>query len=159
PVVATARASGLLDDLREAVGPAHVLTDPELRASYETDWTTRYHGEAIAVVRPGSTAEAAAVVASCVRAGAPLVPQGGNAGLVGGGVPRGGEVVVSTLRLDDIGPVDGLAAQVTAGAGVVLGDLQRATRPNDLELAVDFGARDSATIGGMAATNAGGTRA
>jgi FAD/FMN-containing dehydrogenase len=149
----------MLDDLREAVGAGHVITDPGLRASYETDWTRRYHGEARAVVRPGSTDEAAAAVSACARAGAPLVPQGGNTGLVGGGVPRGGEVLVSTRRLDEIGPVDALAAQVTVGAGVVLGDLQRAARPHDLEVAVDFGARDSATIGGMAATNAGGVRA
>src|SRR6188474_1043723 len=96
----------LIDSLREIVGESHCLTDPGLRASYETDWTRRYHGEALAVVRPGTTDEVARVLVACADAGVGVVPQGGNTGLVGGSVPRGGEVVVSLLRLNEIEEVD-----------------------------------------------------
>jgi FAD/FMN-containing dehydrogenase len=150
------------DDLPAAlagiVGPAHVLVDPGVRAGFEVDWTGQHGGVSRAVVRPGSTAEVAAVLVACGEAGAAVVPQGGNTGLVGGGVPAGGEVVLSLRRLAAIGPVDPLAGQVTAGAGVVLADLQRTLAPVGLELGVDLAARDGATIGGLVATNAGGLR-
>ena len=89
----------LLATLRHTVGEQHCLTDAALRASYETDWTRRFGGAALAVVRPGSAAEVAGVLIACADAGVGVVPQGGNTGLVGGSVPRGGEVVLSTLRL------------------------------------------------------------
>lgn len=140
------------------VGTTHVLLDPDLKASYETDWTRRYHGTARLVVRPGSTAEVSAVLSACSRSGAAVVPQGGNTGLVGGGVPRGGEVVISTTRLDTIDEVDRTSAEVTAGAGVTLTRLQAHVRAAGLGFGVDLASRDSATIGGMIATNAGGVR-
>ena len=87
--------SDLEEQLRAIVGTAHLLVDPDLRDAYETDWTRRFTGEARCVVRPGSTAEVAAVVRACAGAGVPMVVQGGNTGLVGGGVPSGGEVLVS----------------------------------------------------------------
>jgi FAD/FMN-containing dehydrogenase len=150
------------DDLAAAlvgiVGPAHVLVEPGMRAGYEVDWTGSHGGPSRAVVRPGSTAEVAAVLEACDRAGAAVVPQGGNTGLVGGGVPAGGEVVLSLRRLTSVGPVDPLAAQVTAGAGVVLADLQRVLVPSGLEPGVDLAAREGATVGGLVATNAGGLR-
>ncbi|MGI8657262.1 MAG: FAD-binding oxidoreductase [Candidatus Limnocylindria bacterium] len=146
----------LIDELREIVGPAHCLVDPALRASYETDWTRRFHGRASAVVRPGSTSEVAAVLGACSAAGVGVVPQGGNTGLVGGSVPRDGEVVVSLLRLDDIGAIDERAGEVTVGAGATLAKVQDAARRVGWDVGVDLGARDSATIGGLVATNAGG---
>jgi FAD/FMN-containing dehydrogenase len=150
----------LLDALRAAVGPDHVLTDADLRASHETDWTGRWHGEALAVVRPASTEQVVAVLRACRGAGASVIPQGGNTGLVGGSVPREEsdrrQVVVSTLRLRDHEPVDVMAGEVTVGAGVTLGALQAHVRPAGFGFGVDLGARDSATIGGMIATNAGG---
>ena len=150
----------LLQSLRAIVGASHVLTDPDLRASYEIDWTRRWHGVATAVVRPGSTDEVVAVLTACATAGAGLIPQGGNTGLVGGSVPRavtdGAQVVVSTLRLRSMDPVDTLAGEVIVGAGVTLAALQGHVRPSGFTLGVDLGARDSATIGGMIATNAGG---
>jgi len=149
----------LLDMLTAAVGGQHVLTDPGMRASYEIDWTRRFEGRALAVVRPGSTEEVAGVLLACAEAGARVVPQGGNTGLVGGGVPRRGEVVVSLTRLADVGPVDGAAGEVTVGAGVTLGVLQAQARRAGYAFGVDLGARDSATIGGMIATNAGGINA
>jgi FAD/FMN-containing dehydrogenase len=146
-------------ELAATVGEGHVLADPELRASYETDWTGRFHGSASLVVRPADTEEAAAVVAACGRARAAVVPQGGNTGLVGGGVPRGGEVVLTLERLDAIESVDAAAAQIAAGAGVTLAALQEALRGSGLAFGVDHAARTGATLGGMVATNAGGARA
>lgn len=148
----------LLDALREVVGPDHVLVDADLRAGYEVDWTGRWGGRALAVVRPGSTAEVAGVVSACAAAGVSVLPQGGNTGLVGGSVPAGGEVLLSLRRLVDLGEVDALSGQVTVGAGVVLADLQEALAAGGRELAIDLAARGSATIGGLIATNAGGLR-
>jgi len=144
------------DDLRDIVGERHCLTDTALRASYETDWTRRFSGSALAVVRPGSAKEVAAILRACVSAGVGVVPQGGNTGLVGGSVPRGGEVVLSLLRLNEVGNVDPDAGEVTVGAGATLASVQAAARAAGWEVGVDLGARDSATIGGMVATNAGG---
>ena len=142
--------------LRGVVGDQHCLTDPDLRASYETDWTRRFHGTALAVVRPGSTEEVAEVLRLCADAGVPIVPQGGNTGLVGGAVPRGSEVVLSTTRLSEVGDLDAEAGEVTMGAGVTLAVAQERARAAGWDVGVDLGARDSATIGGLVAANAGG---
>ena len=144
--------------LAEIVGPHHVLTDPALTAAYETDWTGRFVGRAAAVVRPGTTAEVAEVMARLHEEGRPVVPQGGNTGLVGGSVPLHGEIVVSLRRLAEIGPVDVAAGQVTAGAGATPAAVDAAAAPAGLAFGVDLAARDSATVGGMVATNAGGLR-
>jgi FAD/FMN-containing dehydrogenase len=149
----------LIDALVAAVGERDVLVDDDVRASYETDWTRRFHGRARAVVRPGAAAEVAAVLAACREHGAAVVAQGGNTGMVGGGVPRGGEIVLSLGRLRELGEVDLATAQVTVGAGVTLAALQAHARAAGLDAGVDFGGRDSATIGGMVATNAGGIQA
>src|SRR3954469_2785075 len=144
--------------LAAIVGPAHVLGDPELCASYGRDVTGRFAGPAALVVRPGSTGEVSQVLPACNTAGVPVVPQGGNTGLVGGGVPRGGEVVLSLTQLDALGPVDPVAAQVTAGAGVTLERLQQHAAAAGLAFGVDHSARSGATVGGMVATNAGGAQ-
>jgi FAD/FMN-containing dehydrogenase len=149
----------LVEALAAAVGERDVLVDDDLRASYETDWTRRFHGRARAVVRPGSAEEVAAVLAACRAHGAAVVAQGGNTGMVGGGVPRGGEVVLSLSRLRSLDEVDRATAQVTVGAGVTLAALQAHARAAGLDAGVDFGGRDSATVGGMVATNAGGIQA
>lgn len=144
--------------LREIVGEAQVVTDPDVVAPYAQDWTRRWAGKPLAVVRPGTTAEVSAVVRACGEADVPLVPQGGNTGLVGGGVPQDGEVVLSTRRLSTIGAIDLLGRTLIAGAGATLGGVQRAARSAGMDVGIDFAARDSATIGGIAATNAGGGR-
>ncbi len=149
----------LAEVLRRAVGERHVLVDPELRAPFERDWTGRFGAPAAAVVRPGDTAEVIAVVAACREHGAAIVPQGGNTGLVGAGVPRGGEVVLSLARLDAVDAVDAASGQVSAGAGVTLTALRDHARAAGLDPGVDLGARDSATLGGLVATDAGGARA
>jgi FAD/FMN-containing dehydrogenase len=149
--------------LEAAVGPEHVLVDRDLRASFETDWTRRFTGTARAVVRPATTSEVAGVLVACADAGAPVVVQGGNTGLVGGGVPgpESGEnppVLLVTTRLDELSAVSPAARQVTAGAGVRLAVLTAHARAAGLDFGVDLAARDSATVGGMVATNAGGIR-
>lgn len=148
----------LRKDLAAIVGPTQVLADADLTAPYTTDWTRRFTGPTRCVVRPADTVEVSAVVAACADAGVPLVPQGGNTGLVGGGVPRQGEVVLSLARLTDLEPVDAVSAQVTAGAGVTIAALQAHAAAAGLQYGVDLGARDSATLGGSLATNAGGIR-
>jgi FAD/FMN-containing dehydrogenase len=142
---------------RDALGEPAVLTDPGLTEGYSVDWTRRWRSPARAVVRPATTDQVESLVLAARRHGVALVPQGGNTGLVGGSVPRdGAEVVVSLRRLDDLGPVDVLAGQVTVGAGVTLAALQAHAATAGLAFGVDTGARESATIGGMIATNAGG---
>jgi FAD/FMN-containing dehydrogenase len=143
-------------DLRAVVGEQHVLSDPSLTASYETDWTRRFHGRARCVARPGSTEDVAAVLKLCAKHGVAVVPQGGNTGLVGASVPVDGELVLSTARLREISDLAADAAQVTVGAGVTVAALQQYVRPHGLSFGVDLAARDSATIGGLVATNAGG---
>jgi FAD/FMN-containing dehydrogenase len=150
--------SGLLERLQAVLGPEHVLVDPDLRASYETDWTRRWTATASAVVRPADTSEVADVVRTCAAAGQPMVIRGGGTGLVNGSVPAAGEVVVSLERLRTLDAVDEVSAQITVGAGVTLAALQAQVRPLGLDFGVDFAARDSCTLGGMVATNAGGER-
>lgn len=145
----------VVERLRKTAGRIAVV-DPDVVASYTTDWTGRFVGRSPAVLRPTSVEEVAAVVETCRELGVELVPQGGNTGLVGGGVPLRGEVVLSLRRLDRLQPVDGLAGQVTAGAGVTVARLQSAAAAAGWAYGVDLGSRDSATVGGTVATNAGG---
>jgi FAD/FMN-containing dehydrogenase len=145
----------LLRQLAAVVGESHVLTG-DAAAGYAVDWTGGFTGQAPAVLRPGGTEEVAALLGLCADAGVAVVPQGGNTGLVGGGVPLHGEVVLSLARLDRLGPVDLDAGQVSAGAGVSL--QQVADADPGLDLGVFIASRHSATVGGAVATNAGGLR-
>ncbi len=145
--------------LEQVVGSRHVLSDPDQRSPYESDYTGRYRGRARYVVRPGDGSEVAGVMAACAAHGAAVVPQGGNTGLVGGSVPRSGEVVISLRRLGQIGEVDAAVGQVTVGAGATLAALQAAARGAGEDAGLDFGARDSCTVGGVVACDAGGARA
>jgi FAD/FMN-containing dehydrogenase len=147
-----------VDGLRSIVGAAHVLTDPSVTQSYAVDRTGRFNGATPAVVRPGSTAEVAAIVQWCAANEVALVPQGGNTGLVGGGVPLRDEVVLSLRRLDSLSSVDAITGQLTAGAGVTVAAVQQAARATGWDFGVDWGARETATIGGSIATNAGGSK-
>jgi FAD/FMN-containing dehydrogenase len=149
----------LLDDLRAAVGGSQLLVGDDC-APYEVDWRKRYHGRALAVVRPGSTAEVAAVVAACRAHGASLVPQGGNTGLVGGSVPdpSGQQVLLSTMRLNRIRSIDAANLTMVAEAGCVLQRVQEEAAAHGLLFALSLAAEGSCTIGGNLATNAGGTQ-
>lgn len=147
-----------LDELIAAVGAAHVSTDPDVLAGRCVDWTGRYRGNAGALVRPGDADQVATVLRVCRDAGAPVTVQGGRTSLVAGTVPEYGDVLLSTERLTGIGAVDTAEHTVRVGAGVTLATLQRTAVDAGLLVGVDLAARDSATVGGMAATNAGGLR-
>ena len=152
-------STALLDTLRAAVGAAQVLTEGDLSA-YELDWRKRYRGRAVAVVRPGSTAEVCAVVKACAAHGASLVPQGGNTGLVGGGVPdaSGTQVLLSLARMNRIRAIDAPNLTMTVDAGCVLQAVQTAAAERGLLFPLSLAAEGSCTIGGNLATNAGGTQ-
>lgn len=152
----TSLDKSLLHEFESIVGASHALHEDELVASYSTDWTGRFKGSTPLVLRPGTTEEVAQILRVAADASVALVPQGGNTGLVGGSVPLRGEVVLSLLRLNVCEPVDVLAQQVTLGAGVTLAQAQNHVSPFNLAIGVDLAARDSCTIGGMIATNAGG---
>ena len=151
-------------ELGAVVGEDHVLVDGDVRAGYERDWTGRYGGPCAAVVRPASTGEVAAVLRWCSNNDVTVITQAGNTGLVGGSVPRERSasqrpvVVMSMRRLDHIVDIEPMAMALTAGAGVTIADWQHAARIVGLDTPIDFAARDSATVGGAVATNAGGSR-
>lgn len=146
----------LVSVLAGIVGGHHVSEDPDVLAARSIDWTGRYRGRATALVRPGNAVEVAAVLRACREADAPITVQGGRTSLVAGTVPEHNDVLLSTERLTTIGPVDRTGRTLSAGAGATLVAVQRAATAAGLRLGVDLSARDSATIGGMASTNAGG---
>jgi FAD/FMN-containing dehydrogenase len=148
----------LTDQLVAIVGASHVSSDPDVLDGRSVDHTGRYRGHADALVRPGSADEVAAVLRVCRDAGAYVTIQGGRTSLVAGTVPEHDDVLLSTERLDHIGDVDTVERRVHVGAGTTLAAVQRAATAADLVFGVDLAARDSATIGGMASTNAGGLR-
>ncbi len=149
----------LISELRQLLGSTQVLTDGDL-SSWEVDWRKRWRGKALAVVRPGSTAEVAQVVKACARHGATLVPQGGNTGLVGGGVPdaSGSQVLLSLARMNRVREVDRANLALTVEAGCVLQSVQQAATDAGLLFPLSLAAEGSCTIGGNLATNAGGTQ-
>ena len=145
-----------LQPLRELLG-ARLQTDPAVCEGFGIDWTGRYRGEVLAVARPESTDEVAAVLRICNDLGIPVVPQGGNTGLVGGSIPQQRPaIVLSTRALRMVGAVDPVSQQITVGAGVTLAEVQTLALGAGFEYGIDLGARESATIGGTVATNAGG---
>ncbi len=149
----------LLEALRATVGAHNVLTEGDLSA-WEQDWRRRWRGKALAVVRPGSTDEVAAVVRLCVAQRVSIVPQGGNTGLVGGGVPdaSGTQVLLSLRRLNRVRSIDAANLTLTAEAGCVLQAAQAAAAEQGLLLPLSLAAEGSCTLGGNLATNAGGTQ-
>ena len=148
----------LTEQLAAIVGTAAVSTDPDVLDGRSVDHTGRYRGHASALVRPGSADEVAAVLRACRDAGAFVTVQGGRTSLVAGTVPEHDDVLLSTERLTAIGEVDVVERRIQVGAGVTLAAVQRAAAQAGLVFGVDLAARDSATVGGMASTNAGGLR-
>ncbi len=149
---------GRLADLKRIVGSQHVITDTDVLAGRSVDYTGRYRGRASALVRPGSADEVAAVLRVRRDAGAHVTVQGGRTSLVAGTVPEHEDVLLSTERLSAVGDVDIVERRVSAGAGATLAAVQSAAAAAGLVFGVDLAARDTATVGGMAATNAGGLR-
>src|SRR3954471_1531214 len=144
--------------LADIVGAGNVLAAAEDVKPYLTDARKLYTGSAECVVRPGSTAEVARVVALCGQEGVGIVPQGGNTGLSGGSVPTGTqrEVVLSLSRMNRVRELDALNDTITVEAGCVLAAVQQAAEDAGRFFAVSLGAEGSCQIGGNLSTNAGG---
>jgi FAD/FMN-containing dehydrogenase len=155
--------SSLLDSLRQICGAEHVLThdDPSTDLSaWEHDWRKRVFGKALAVVRPASTAEVAAVVQACANSSTSIVPQGGNTGLVAGSVPdaSGQQIVLSLQRMNAVRALDPDNLTMTVEAGCILQNLQDAAEKAGFLFPLSLAAEGSCTIGGNLGTNAGGTQ-
>ena len=149
----------LIERLRQSVGAGPVLVDGDLTA-FEQDWRKRSRGKALAVVRPGSTSEVARVVRACAAAGAAIVPQGGNTGLVVGSTPdeSGTQVLLSLQRLNAVRAIDAANLTITVEAGCVLQRVQEAAEDAGFLFPLSLAAEGSCTIGGNLASNAGGTQ-
>jgi len=159
----TARQSELLDQLRRIVGAPHVLTHDDPSAdltAWELDWRRRERGRALAVVRPASTAEVAAVVKACAAARVAMVPQGGNTGMVVGSTPdaSGSWVVLSLTRMNKVRSLDAGNLTITVDAGCVLQNLQDECEKAGFLFPLSLASEGSCTIGGNLGTNAGGTQ-
>ena len=158
--------SNLLTELRAIVGAAHVLTEGDLSA-WEQDWRQRAHGKALAVLRPGSTAEVAALVKACARyrsqhpdQSLSIVPQGGNTSLAVGATPdaSGQQLVLSLQRLNKVRALDGANLTITAEAGCVLQTLQERALADGFLLPLSLASEGTCTLGGNLGSNAGGTQ-
>src|ERR1700722_12588025 len=149
----------LIARFRAIVGVKYAVTDPADIAPYLTEERDLFHGRSPLVLRPGSTAEVAAICKLASEHRIALVPQGGNTGLVGGQTPHHGEVVISTRRMDKIRDIDTASNTMTCEAGVVLQFAQQKAAEVDRLFPLSLGAEGSCTIGGNLSTNAGGTGA
>ncbi len=147
----------ILQELAALIGPENVLTGDDT-APFRRDWTGKYTSRPLAVVRPASTGEVAGVVRLAGAAGVPVVPVSGNTGLVGG-TANDGALMLSLARMNRIRDINPASRTATAEAGVVLDTLNEAAETQDLIFPLAFGARGSATVGGVLSTNAGGSNA
>src|SRR6476620_2571408 len=143
------------------VGAKYAVTDPAEQEGYLVENRGLYHGRTPVVLRPGSTAEVAAILKLANETGTPIVPQGGNTGLVGGQTPSesGAEILLSLTRLDRIREIDASSNTMTCEAGVILAKAQEAAENINRLFPLSLGAQGSCTIGGNLSTNAGGTGA
>src|SRR5690242_2119064 len=149
----------LIDRIRAIVGPAGLVISPQETAPYATDWRKRYRGNALAVAKPASTAEVAAVVRVCAESRTGVVPQGGNTGLCGAATPdsSGSQIVLNLSRMNRVRAIDAHNNTLTAEAGCVLADLQKAAEGAGRLFPLSLAAEGSCEIGGNLSTNAGGT--
>jgi FAD/FMN-containing dehydrogenase len=152
-------SSELIARFAAIVGEKYAITDPAEQEPYLIEGRGLYRGSTALVLRPGSVEEVAAIMKLANETVTPIVPQGGNTGLVGGQIPHRREIVLSLKRLDRIREVDVLSDTMTCEAGVVLATAQAAAAAADRLFPLSLGAEGSCTIGGNLATNAGGTGA
>ncbi len=153
-------AARLIEEVRERFGAKAVVTDPADVEPWLTDWRGRFHGAAEAILSPASTGEVAAIVALAAEHKVPLVPQGGNTSMVGGATPPadGSALILSLRRMDRLRSIDAAAGMAVAEAGMILADLHARAADQGMRFPLTLGARGSCTIGGLVATNAGGTQ-
>ncbi len=148
-----------LEQLAAICGPGGLLTDPTEIAPYVTDWRGAFIGSALAVVRPSDTAAVVRCVRACVDAGVAIVPQGGNTGLAAGATPLGLEraIVLSLARMRRVRALDAPGFTMAVDAGCVLADVQAAAQSAGRFFPLSLAAEGTAQVGGLIATNAGGT--
>jgi FAD/FMN-containing dehydrogenase len=154
-----APSADLLSRFAAIVGEKYAITDPQAQAPYLTEMRDLYRGRSPMVLRPGTVAEVSAIPALANDTGTPIVPQGGNTGLVGGQLPLNGEILLSLNRLDRIREVDPASNTVTAEAGATLGRVREAAAAVDRLYPQLLPSEGTCTIGGNLSTNAGGTAA
>ena len=142
------------------LGPRGFSTDPDVIAPWLTDWRGRFTGRALGMASPADTAELSALVRLCAQHRVPIVPQGGNSGMCGGATPdaSGHALLVSLRRMDAIRRIDRATRQAECEAGVILQSLHEAAEREGLRFPLTLGGKGSATVGGLIATNAGGTQ-
>ena len=152
--------ASILDRLKAVVGPHGWLAGPADIAPYLVETRGLYHGATALVLRPAETAQVAEIVRICAEARLPIVPQGGNTGLVGGGVPAedGHSVVLALGRMNRIRAIDPANFTLTAEAGCILAEIQQAADAADRLFPLSLGAEGSCQIGGNLSTNAGGVQ-
>jgi FAD/FMN-containing dehydrogenase len=153
-------ARALTSEFGAIVGAGNVLTDRAQLLPYVTDWRGRYVGNALCVVRPGNSAETAAVVRLCAQSNTPIVTQGGNTGLCGASVPdqTGSAIVLSMTRMRSVRALDLANNTICVEAGCVLAHVQQAAATAERLFPISLAAEGSCTIGGNIATNAGGVQ-
>lgn len=153
-------ASAFVAEAQALLGPRGFTRDADLLAPWLTDWRGRYTGRAIALASPGSTDEVAALVRLCADHGVPIVPQGGNSGMCGGATPdaSGQAILLSLRRMSAVRRLDPAAREITCEAGMVLQTLHETAEREGLRFPLTLGGKGSATVGGLIATNAGGTQ-
>jgi D-lactate dehydrogenase (cytochrome) len=149
----------LLDRFAAIVGPRYAITDPDAQTPYLVEMRDMFHGLTPVVLRPGSVAEVARILALANETATAIVPQGGNTGLVGGQIPHHGEVVLSLNRLDRIREIDPVSNTMTCEAGVTLLRAREAAAGVDRLYPQLLPSEGTCTIGGNLSTNAGGTAA
>ena len=148
-----------IQELTNLIGKNNVLIDIADQKKYVSDWFGRANGKALAVAKPANPEEIASIVKLSAKYHVAIVPQGGNTGLVGGGLPddSGQELVLSLERINKIRSLDALGKTISVDAGVILENLHQYTQEHGLEFPLTMGSQGSATIGGLLSTNAGGT--
>ncbi|XUU59940.1 FAD-binding oxidoreductase [Erythrobacter sp. HA6-11] len=149
-----------LSEAREILGERGFTSDPDLLEPWLTDWRGRFTGKALGLASPANTQEVAAFVKLCSKHSIPIVPQGGNSGMVGGATPDegGASVLLSLRRMNAVRDFDIEAKQIIVDAGLVLQTLHEIVEDKGLRFPLTLGGKGSATIGGLIATNAGGTQ-
>ena len=156
----TIAAKSLLPRLKALLGPKGYSDDSDDLAPWLSDWRGIYHGAAMAMLSPSTVNDVSAIVALARDAGVPLVPQGGNTGMVGGATPsaKGDALLLSLRRMNTIRAIDADSRIAVAEAGVILSNLHDAALAKGRRFPLTLGAKGSATIGGLVSTNAGGTQ-
>ena len=148
----------VIEGIKGIVGPKGYMDDPRLMAPYLADWRGRYQGNAPIVVMPSSTYEVSEILILCNRTGTPVVPQGGNTGLVLGGVPTddGTQIVINLSRMNKVLDVDVKGLSMTVEAGASLHSIQQAAKEHGLLFPLSLASEGTCQIGGNISTNAGG---